>query len=146
MKALVQRVAEASVEADGTVVGSIGRGMLVLLGIEKGDTAADLDHVAAKVANLRIFHDSEGKMNLSVRDIDGEALVVSQFTLAADTRRGNRPSFDKAEEPRKAQGMYEDFVGKLRGFGVKVATGRFAAYMSVRLVNDGPVTIMVESR
>jgi D-tyrosyl-tRNA(Tyr) deacylase len=145
MKALVQRVSEAMVEVEGRGVSSIGRGMLVLLGVEKGDTAEDLDFVARKVANLRIFEDGAGKMNLSIKDIDGEALVVSQFTLAADVRKGNRPGFDNAEEPEKAEKMYGIFIEKLEEHGVRTASGRFAAHMAVSLVNDGPVTIMIES-
>lgn len=146
MKALVQRILEAKVEVEGRAVAGIGKGLLVFLGVEKGDAAQDLDFVARKVANLRIFEDSNGKMNLSLKDIGGEALVVSQFTLAADLRRGNRPSFDSAEEPSRAKAMCEEFVGRLRASGLKVATGEFAAHMAVSLVNDGPVTIMIESR
>lgn len=145
MKALVQRVSEASVEAGGETVSSIGRGLLVFLGVGKGDTDRDLAHLARKVANLRIFEDAGGKMNLSVKDAGGEALVVSQFTLLADTGRGNRPSFEPAEEPGRAEQMYEEFIGKLAGEGVRVRRGRFAAHMEVRLVNDGPVTIMLDS-
>jgi D-tyrosyl-tRNA(Tyr) deacylase len=146
MKALVQRVSEASVEVEGRAAASIGRGMLVLLGVEKGDTTEGLEFVARKVANLRIFEDGAGKMNLSVKDIDGEALVVSQFTLAADVRKGNRPGFDNAEEPERAEKMYERFIEKLEEYGVRAARGRFAAHMAVSLVNDGPVTIMIESK
>lgn len=146
MKALVQRVAEAKVDVEGRAVASIGKGLLVLLGVEKGDAAADLDFVARKVANLRIFEDEAGKMNLCLTDVGGEALVVSQFTLAADVKKGNRPSFDSAEDPGKAEAMYREFVNKLRGSGIRVATGEFAARMAVSLVNDGPVTIMIESK
>jgi D-tyrosyl-tRNA(Tyr) deacylase len=146
MKALVQRVSEAGVEVEGRAVSNIGRGMLVFLGVEKGDSDADLDFLVNKVANLRIFEDADGKMNLSLRDISGEALVVSQFTLAADVRKGNRPSFASAEEPDRAEKVYLEFAEKLRGTGLKVSTGEFAAHMAVSLVNDGPVTIMIESR
>ena len=146
MKALVQRVSEAKVEAEGREVASIGRGMLVFIGVEKGDTPEDLEYVVRKVSNLRIFEDDAGKMNLSLKDTGGEALVVSQFTLAADLRRGNRPSFDSAEEPARAEKMYLEFVERLKKSGIKAACGRFAAYMAVSLTNDGPVTIMIESK
>lgn len=146
MRALVQRVKEAGVAVSGEAVASIGRGLVVFLGVSKGDTGADLDYLARKVANLRIFEDSRGKMNLSVKDSGGEALVVSQFTLHADTSRGNRPSFARAEEPGRAERMYLEFAERLRREGVAVATGRFAAAMEVSLVNDGPVTVMMDSR
>ncbi|GAB4388132.1 MAG: D-aminoacyl-tRNA deacylase [Thermodesulfovibrionales bacterium] len=146
MRALVQRVREAGVSSSGQTVASIGRGLLVFLGVARGDAEEDADYLARKVAGLRVFEDAEGKMNLSLRDVGGEALVVSQFTLHADTRRGNRPSFAEAEEPGRAESLYLDFAGRLRGQGVPVATGRFAASMEVSLVNDGPVTIMVDSR
>lgn len=146
MKALVQRVSRAAVEVGGSTVASIGRGMLVFLGVEKGDAAGDLEFVSRKVANLRIFEDASGKMNLSIKDVGGKILVVSQFTLSADVRKGNRPSFESAEEPSRAELCYGEFVEKLRGSGIKVATGEFAACMSVSLVNEGPVTIMIDSR
>ncbi|MGD2080476.1 MAG: D-aminoacyl-tRNA deacylase [Nitrospirota bacterium] len=146
MKALVQRVSEARVEAGGRTLASIGSGLLVLLGVEKGDAEADLDFTVRKVANLRVFEDEGGKMNLSVRDTGGEALVVSQFTLAGDVRKGNRPSFDGAEEPGKAEAMYLEFVRRLEAEGVRTSTGEFAARMAVGLVNDGPVTIIIESK
>lgn len=146
MKALVQRVSKAGVEVGGREVASIDRGMLVFLGVERGDTDEDLEFVSRKVANLRIFEDSAGKMNLSIKDIGGEALVVSQFTLAADMRKGNRPSFDGAEEPSRAEAMYQAFTKRLRESGVRVAVGEFAACMTVSLANEGPVTIIVESR
>jgi D-tyrosyl-tRNA(Tyr) deacylase len=147
MRALVQRVGEASVMVDGEMVSSIGRGLLVFLGVMRGDTEKDLEYIARKVANLRIFEDEEGRMNLSVRDVAGGALVVSQFTLAADTKKGNRPSFVDAEEPERAEAVYLEFMDKLRAEGVAdVRGGRFAAHMQVSLANDGPVTIMLESR
>jgi len=145
MKALVQRVSSAKVEVEGRAVAEIGKGLLVFLGVEKGDAAQDLDFVARKVANLRVFEDPNGKMNLSIKDIGGEVLVVSQFTLAADLRKGNRPSFDSAEEPSRAEAMYKEFAKRLEESGIRVATGKFAARMAVGLVNDGPVTLMIES-
>lgn len=146
VKALIQRVREARVEVEGETIASIGRGLLVFLGVGKGDTAEDLDYLVRKVSNLRVFEDRAERMNLSVKDVDGEVLVVSQFTLLADTRRGNRPSFDGAEEPARAEDMYQRFMEKLKDAGLRVAEGRFAARMAVRLVNDGPVTIMLQSR
>jgi D-tyrosyl-tRNA(Tyr) deacylase len=146
MIALVQRVSGARVEVEGRTLSSIGSGLVVLLGVEKGDAEADLDFTVRKVANLRVFEDEGGKMNLSVKDTGGEALVVSQFTLAGDVRKGNRPSFDGAEEPHGAEAMYMEFVKRLRAEGVRTSTGEFAARMAVSLVNDGPVTIIIESR
>ncbi len=132
---------------EGDRVTSIGRGFLVLLGVVKGDTDKDMDYLVRKVANLRVFKDSEGKMNLSLKDTGGAALVVSQFTLAADTRKGNRPSFVDAEDPAIAEKTYEEFMEKLRTEGIAdVQGGRFGAHMEVFLINDGPVTIMLESR
>ena len=130
----------------GITLSSIGRGMLVFLGVDRGDTAIDLGYLVKKVSHLRIFKDDEKKMNLSIPDIDGEVLVVSQFTLSADCRKGNRPSFDNAEDPLKAKELYEEFVSSLRAGGLKVSTGDFGSDMQVQLTNDGPVTIMIDSR
>jgi len=127
-------------------VGGIRRGLLVFLCAVKGDTEKDLDYVARKVSSLRIFEDEQGKMNRSVMEINGEVLVVSQFTLAASTRKGNRPSFDNAEAPEQAKRMYDLFVNRLRDIGAPVQTGTFAAMMQVFLANDGPVTIFLDSR
>ncbi len=146
MKALIQRVAEAKVEIGGKTVSSIGKGLLVFLGVEKGDAEKDIEYTVKKISNIRIFEDTDGKMNLPVKDISGEVLVVSQFTLAADCRKGNRPSFDNAEEPAKAREIYLKVVERLRSGGVSAATGEFAAYMQVHLVNDGPVTILIDSK
>lgn len=147
MVALVQRVSEASVTVGGDVTGAIGAGLLVLLGVHRTDTEAEVDWVAKKVAGLRIFPDEEGKMNRSLREIGGEALVVSQFTLYGDTRKGNRPSFVESAPPEQAEALYEAFVAALADrLGKSVPTGIFGAMMDVRLTNDGPVTLWVERR
>jgi D-tyrosyl-tRNA(Tyr) deacylase len=146
MKALVQRVSGAKVEIAGTIVGQIGKGLLVFLCAVRGDGEKDLDCLVKKTSSLRIFPDELGKMNLSVADAGGAVLVVSQFTLAASTRKGNRPSFEDAEEPGQARRMYEAFIERLRAAGLPVATGAFAAMMDVSLTNDGPVTFMLDSR
>ena len=146
MKAVIQRVSEASVTVDGETVGAVGRGFLVLLGVMDGDTEADADILAAKTAKLRIFTDENDKMNLSVLDVEGEILCVSQFTLCADVKKGNRPSFTPSAPPEEARRLYEYFMRRLEAEGVKrVAHGVFGADMKVRLLNDGPVTILFDS-
>jgi D-tyrosyl-tRNA(Tyr) deacylase len=145
MRALIQRVTKASVEVEETTVGRIGPGLLVLLGAAAGDTSETACMLAEKVAGLRIFSDAEGKFNESLLDTSGEVLVVSQFTLLADTRRGRRPSFLDAAEPGIAQGLVDDFATRLRSLGLAVQTGVFGAHMHVHLINDGPVTIMLDS-
>ncbi len=145
MRALVQRVKEASVEVDATVVGSIGPGLLVLLGVSSEDDESDSEYLVPKIANLRIFADDANRFNLSVADAGGDVLVVSQFTLYADTRRGRRPDFTRAAPPDLAERLYEHTVSLLRETGLTVATGRFQTYMQVKSQNDGPVTIMLDS-
>jgi D-tyrosyl-tRNA(Tyr) deacylase len=142
MRALVQRVAEASVEVDKTLVSEIRRGILVFLGVHEKDTEAQADYLSNKIIQLRIFPDSNHKMNLSLRDISGEMLVVSQFTLYGDTKSGNRPSYSRAAKPEVAVRLYERFVKISRENGISVSTGRFQADMKVRLINDGPVTLL----
>ncbi|MFP4159353.1 MAG: D-aminoacyl-tRNA deacylase [Desulfobacterales bacterium] len=146
MIAVIQRVKNASVDADGSTVGSIGPGLLVLLGVAEPDSEADINYVADKVVNLRIFPDDAGKMNLSVLDTGGSVLVVSQFTLLGDCRKGRRPSFVAAAGPEKAESFYLRFVEKVREKGVSAETGQFQAMMDVSLVNQGPVTLIIESR
>lgn len=145
MKALIQRAAEASVTVDGETIGAIGRGLVVLFCAEEGDVPADVELLARKTANLRIFEDDAGKMNRSVLDVGGAVLAISQFTLAADSRKGNRPSFIRAMAPEPADDIYRRYCEALRGFGLTVETGRFAADMKVALVNDGPVTIWLDT-
>ena len=145
MRAVVQRVKESTVKTDNEIVGQIGSGLLVLLGVAKGDTAKDADYLANKIINLRIFEDEDRKMNRSLLETGGELLAVSQFTLLADCRKGRRPSFIEAAEPEKATDLYERFVNVVRAKGVAVQTGRFRAMMEVALINDGPVTIIIES-
>ncbi len=146
MKIVLQRVGEASVEAAGRLEGQIGRGICLLIGVEKGDTAQDADFLARKAVELRIFPDAGGKMNLSLAEVGGEVLAVSQFTLAGSTRKGRRPGFDEAEEPKRAEELFRLVVDKIRERGFRVATGVFQAEMDVRLVNEGPVTFILESR
>lgn len=146
MRACVQRVSRASVTVGDEVTGKIGGGMLVLLGVMQEDTDSDLQYMADKTTSLRIFEDEDGKMNRSLLDTGGEILVVSQFTLYGDCRKGRRPSFIAAAEPAKAEQMYEKFVNEIAERGLTVATGRFRAMMDVALVNDGPVTILLDSR
>lgn len=144
MKALIQRVKRASVTINGELYSSIGKGILVLLGVEKSDEIENAQRLAQKVAILRIFEDENDRMNFSVKDVNGEILVVSQFTLCGDCKKGTRPSFDKAAQPEKANSLYEDFVRMLKDDGFDVKTGKFRAMMDVELINDGPVTFMVE--
>ncbi len=144
MKALIQRVKDASVTIEGDLYSKIGRGILIFLGVEKSDEIENADKLAQKVLNLRIFEDENDKMNLSVSDVKGEILVVSQFTLCGDCKKGTRPSFDNAAKPDKAVKLYEDFVNFLKLSGLIVQTGKFRAMMDVSLVNDGPVTFMIE--
>ncbi|MGQ9569754.1 MAG: D-aminoacyl-tRNA deacylase [Thermodesulfovibrionales bacterium] len=146
MKALVQRVQNAEVHIDSKIYSKIQKGLLIFLGIEKGDSEKDTEYLIKKIPLLRIFEGSNGKMNFSIYDIKGEILVVSQFTLTADCRKGNRPSFDSAEEPSKAEALYTIFIEGLRKSGLKVETGYFGSYMQIYIVNDGPVTIMLDSR
>lgn len=145
MKAVIQRVSRASVQVEGKTVGAIGRGLVVLLGVAQGDGVDDARRLAQKTAEMRIFEDAEGRFNLSLLDTGGEALVVSQFTLLADTRRGRRPSFTEAAPPEVAEALVGEFEEALRGLGVPVAGGRFRAHMLVELVNDGPVTIILDT-
>jgi len=145
LKAVIQRVSSASVEVDGAAVSAIDKGFLVLLGVEAGDTDEDAAYLARKVATLRIFNDDAGKMNLSLGQVGGECLAVSQFTLAADTSRGNRPGFDRAAPPAEGQRLYEVFAQALAAQSVPVKKGVFRAHMKVSLVNDGPVTIIIDS-
>ena len=145
MRAVVQRVSRASVTVDGQIAGKIGVGLLVLLGVSKTDTPESASYLAEKIVNLRIFSDNEGKMNLSMLDAGGAALVVSQFTLYGDTRGGRRPSYLQAAPSEEANHLYQEFVRSMQSLGVKVETGVFQAHMQVDLLNDGPVTILLDS-
>jgi len=146
MRAVIQRVKQSSVKTENRTIGQTGPGLLVLLGVAKGDRPADADYLVNKIANLRIFEDKNGKMNRSLLETGGEMMVVSQFTLLADCRKGRRPSFVNAAEPEAATELYEYFVSRTRNLGITVATGRFRAMMEVALINEGPVTIIIESR
>jgi D-aminoacyl-tRNA deacylase len=145
MRAVLQRVSRAQVRVGNDVVGDIGCGLLVLLAVGHEDTEADADYMATKIAGLRIFEDENGKMNLSLGEVGGSVLAVSQFTLYGDVRRGKRPSFDSAAPPERARTLYEYFVGRIRAAGLRCETGRFQEMMQVELVNDGPVTILLDS-
>ena len=146
MKAVIQRVFSASVTVDSKEVGSIGRGLLVLLGVAKEDVSTDLDYLVKKTIGLRIFKDENVNMNLSIKDVGGEALVVSQFTLCANTKKGRRPSFINAAPPEIAESIYQQYCKKLREENISVQMGQFGAMMEVKLINDGPVTIVLNSR
>ncbi len=146
MIGVIQRVLYGSVTVDGKVLGEIDKGIVLLLGVARGDSLDDLEYLADKVINLRIFEDDHGKMNLSLADIGGEILVISQFTLLADLRKGRRPGFDLAEDPKIAAGLYNRFIENLKGKGLRVAEGSFGARMLVRIDNDGPVTFVLDSR
>ncbi len=146
MRAVVQRVTESSVNVGGKIVGKIGHGLLVLLGVASDDTEEDAAQIVRKIAQLRIFNDADGKFNLSLEDVGGAVLLISQFTLFGDTRKGNRPSFISAARPEHAVPLYESVARHLRDRGITVATGEFGAHMDVHLTNDGPVTILIDTR
>lgn len=146
MRVLIQRVSEASVEIENKIVGEINQGFLLLVGVEDEDTSEDVDYLARKISKMRIFEDEEGKMNLSIEQIDGKILSISQFTLHASTKKGNRPSFTRAGAPNHAEALYNELNQKLEETGLAVETGEFGADMAVHLVNDGPVTIWIDSK
>lgn len=146
MIAVIQRVSSSSVKVDGEVVGEIGQGLNILLGVKKGDTKEDILKLTNKIINLRIFQDEKGKMNLSLLDVAGEALIISQFTLAGNVKKGRRPSFDDSESPDIAKALYEEFVQEIANTGIKTQTGVFGAYMDVSIQNDGPVTFILNSK
>lgn len=146
MRAVVQRVSRAKVTVDGEITGEIAKGFVVLLGVAEGDTQTDVIYMAQKIVGLRVFEDSAGKMNLGLADIGGGMLVVSQFTLLGDTRKGRRPSFIAAARPEVADALYRSLIAEVQGQGIQVATGRFQTHMDVELVNDGPVTLLIDSR
>ncbi|MBL8819762.1 MAG: D-tyrosyl-tRNA(Tyr) deacylase [Planctomyces sp.] len=146
MRAVIQRVRQASVTVDKEIIGKIGTGFLVLLGVGENDTESDANWIAARIDGLRVFEDGDGRMNLSLADVGGSVLVVSQFTLYGDCRKGRRPSFVDAARPEKANALYESVVAELRGKGLTVETGRFQTHMDVELLNDGPVTLLLDSQ
>ena len=146
MKIVLQRVSEASVEIDEVVVGKIGRGIIILLCVEKGDSIKDVEYLSEKTIYLRVFDDEQGKMNLSLLDINAEMLIISQFSLAGDCRKGRRPGFDKAAEPDLAKKLYAEFISSVQNKGVKTAEGNFGAKMKLNISNDGPVTFILESK
>lgn len=146
MKAVLQRVSRGSVTVDGRIVGKVGVGLVVLVGVEQGDTPRDATYLAEKTAELRIFADETGKMNRSIKEVNGQALVISQFTLLADWRKGRRPGFTKAARPEEGERLYLHYADELRRLGVPVELGVFGAHMEVELVNDGPVTLLLENR
>lgn len=146
MRAVIQRVKSSKVIVDDRIVGEIGSGLTVLLGIGKDDTSDDLDYIVRKIAALRVFEDNQGKMNLSVKDVNGEILAISQFTLYGDVRKGNRPGFTDAGDPDSAKEMYMSFSEKMRQEGIRVGEGIFQAHMVVEIINDGPVTILIDSK
>lgn len=146
MRAVIQRTTKASVSVDEELTGEIAKGFVVLLGVEEGDTHEDVEYLARKIANMRIFEDENEKMNRSLKDVDGEILSISQFTLHAETKKGNRPSFTGAAGPDKAEDLYNQFNAQLEKLGVSVKTGRFGAHMVVSLINDGPVTITMDTK
>jgi D-tyrosyl-tRNA(Tyr) deacylase len=146
MKVVIQRVKDSSVSVDDGLVSKIGKGILVLLGVEREDTNSDADYMVSKIVNLRIFDDTQGKMNLSVKDVDGEVMVVSQFTLLGNCRKGRRPSFVDAAEPEKAEALYEYFISRMKKSDIGVSTGKFQAKMDLNIHNDGPVTLLLDSK
>ncbi len=146
MRAVVQRVSRAKVTVDGEITGEIACGFVVLLGVAEGDTQTDVIYMAQKIVGLRVFEDPDGKMNLGLADVGGGMLVVSQFTLLGDTRKGRRPSFIAAARPEVADALYRSLIAEVQGQGIQVATGRFQTHMDVELVNDGPVTLLIDSR
>ncbi|OGN88456.1 MAG: D-tyrosyl-tRNA(Tyr) deacylase [Chloroflexi bacterium RBG_13_46_9] len=146
MKIVIQRVTKASVKVDGATIGEIGNGLVVFIGVASGDTFEDIDYLVEKAVNLRIFADNDGKFNLSAIDVKGELLLVSQFTLLASTRKGRRPGFTDAASPEQAEALFNEFVSRASANGLKAATGQFQAHMLVEIHNDGPVTIIIDSR